>query len=76
MLATAGSACSITEISGITLRPEKVVGFHWFPGARLVEVVEGDDTSESTVQAALSFAQTLRKTAVRCADSPGLIVER
>jgi len=76
VLATAGSACSITEISGITLRPEKVVGFHWFPGARLVEVVEGDDTSESTVQAALSFAQTLRKTAVRCADSPGLIVER
>ncbi len=76
VLASATAACSITEVSGVTLRPEKVVGFQWFPGKRLVEVVEGDDTSEATVQAALSFAQTLRKTAVRCADTPGQIVAR
>jgi len=76
VLASATAACSITEVSGVTLRPEKVVGFHWFPGKRLVEVVEGDDTSEASVQAALSFAQTLRKTAVRCADTPGQIVAR
>ncbi|MDA0182608.1 enoyl-CoA hydratase-related protein [Solirubrobacter phytolaccae] len=76
VLASATAGCSITEVSGVTLRPEKVVGFHWFPGKRLVEVIEGDDTSEATVQAALSFAQTLRKTAVRCADTPGQIVAR
>lgn len=76
VLASATAACSITEVSGVTLRPEKVVGLNWFPGARLVEVVEGDDTSEATVQAALSFAQTLRKTGVRCADTPGQIVAR
>jgi enoyl-CoA hydratase/3-hydroxyacyl-CoA dehydrogenase len=76
VLASASSACSITEIGEITLRPDKVVGFHWFAGKRLVEVVEGDDTSEETVQAALSFAQSLRKTAVLTADRPGRIVKR
>ena len=39
---------SITEIGEITLRPDKVVGFRWFAGKRLVEVVEGDDTSAET----------------------------
>ena len=76
VLASATSTCSITEIGEITLRPDKVVGFHWLPGRRLVEVVEGDDTSAETVQVAMSFAQALRKTAVRCAEAPGLIVAR
>lgn len=76
VLASATSACSITEIGEITVRPDKVVGFHWLPGRRLVEVVEGDDTSDETVQAALAFAQALRKTGVRCADTPGFIVAR
>lgn len=76
VLASATSTCSITEIGEITLRPDKVVGFHWLPGRRLVEVVEGDDTADETVQVALGFAQTLRKTAVRCADTPGFIVAR
>ena len=45
-------------------------------GKRLVEVVEGDDTSAETVQCALTFAQAIRKSAVHCADAPGGIVER
>ncbi|MBE2318264.1 enoyl-CoA hydratase/isomerase family protein [Solirubrobacter sp. CPCC 204708] len=76
VLATATSSLSITEIGEITLRPDKVVGFHWIAGTRLVEVVEGDDTSAETVQCALTFAQALRKSAVRCADAPGFIVQR
>ena len=44
ILATTTAELSITEIGEITLRPDKVVGLH-FAGPRVVEVVEGDDTS-------------------------------
>jgi 3-hydroxyacyl-CoA dehydrogenase len=63
----------------VTLRPDKVVGLHFFyPVAvsRLVEVVEGEDTSTETAQAAASFAQAIRKAPIRCADTPGFVVNR
>ena len=47
-----------------TSRPDRVVGFHFFYPAsvmRLIEVIEGDDTSPETVQAAINFAQAIRK---------------
>jgi 3-hydroxyacyl-CoA dehydrogenase len=43
---------------------------------RLVEVVEGEETSPDTAQAAANFAQAIRKTAVRCAECPGFVVNR
>ena len=79
VLASNTSGLSITEIADATNRPEKVVGFHFFWPAsrmRLVEVIEGDDTSPETVQAATSFAQAIRKTAVRCVECPGFVVNR
>ena len=39
---------------------------------RLIEVIEGEETSEETLQAAANFAQAIRKTAVRCGEVPGL----
>ena len=62
-----------------TSRPDKVVGFHFFYPAsvmRLIEVVEGDDTSAETAQAAANFAQAIRKTPIRCAEAPGFVVNR
>src|SRR6266540_2138077 len=53
ILASNTSALSISEIGSATTRPDKVVGFHFFYPAsvmRLIEVVEGDDTSEDTAQ--------------------------
>jgi 3-hydroxyacyl-CoA dehydrogenase len=79
ILASNTSGLSITEIADATERPDKVVGFHFFwPAARmrLVEVVEGDDTSPETTQAAANFAQAIRKTAIRCAECPGFVVNR
>jgi 3-hydroxyacyl-CoA dehydrogenase len=79
ILASNTSSLSITEMSEATLRPDKVVGFHFFYPAsmmRLIEVIEGDETSEETMQAATSFAQTLRKTALRCGEVPGFVVNR
>jgi 3-hydroxyacyl-CoA dehydrogenase len=79
ILASNTSSLSITEMGLATTRPEQVVGFHFFYPAsvnRLVEVIEGDDTSSETVQAAANFAQAIRKTPVRCADVPGFVVNR
>ena len=79
ILASNTSSLSITEMAEATLRPDKVVGFHFFWPAsmmRLVEVIEGDDTSDETLQTAANFTQAIRKTAVRCGEVPGFVVNR
>jgi 3-hydroxyacyl-CoA dehydrogenase len=79
ILASNTSSLSITEMGEVTSRPDKVVGFHFFFPAsvmRLIEVIEGDDTSAETVQAATSFAQTIRKMPIRCGEAPGFVVNR
>jgi 3-hydroxyacyl-CoA dehydrogenase len=43
---------------------------------RLIEVIEGEDTSDETLQVASNFAQAIRKTAVRCGEVPGFVVNR
>lgn len=79
ILATNTSSLSITEIGQLTNRPDKVVGFHFFYPAsamRLIEVIEGEDTSLETAQAAINFAMTIRKTPIRCGEAPGFAVNR
>ena len=79
ILASNTSSLSITEMGEATSRPDKVVGFHYFYPAsimRLIEVIEGDETSEDTVQSALNFAQQIRKQPIRCAEVPGFVVNR
>ena len=79
ILASNTSGLSITEIGDATNRPDKVVGFHFFWPAsamRLIEIVEGEETSQATLQVASNFAQAIRKTAIRCAECPGFVVNR
>ena len=79
ILASNTSSLSITEMGEVTSRPDKVVGFHFFYPAsvmRLIEVIEGDDTSPETAQAAANFAQRIRKLPIRCAEAPGFVVNR
>ncbi len=79
ILASNTSGLSITEIGDATNRPDKVVGFHFFWPAsfmRLIEIVEGEETSQATLQGAANFAQAIRKTPVRCAECPGFVVNR
>jgi 3-hydroxyacyl-CoA dehydrogenase len=79
ILASNTSALSVTQIAEATTRPDKVVGFHFFIPAsimRLIEVIEGEETSEETSAAAANFAQAIRKTAVRCGEVPGFVVNR
>jgi 3-hydroxyacyl-CoA dehydrogenase len=79
ILSSNTSSLSITEMAEATSRPDKVCGFHFFYPAsmmRLIEVIEGDDTSDETLQSAANFAQAIRKTAVRCGEVPGFVVNR
>ncbi|MEA2394197.1 MAG: enoyl-CoA hydratase / 3-hydroxyacyl-CoA dehydrogenase [Solirubrobacteraceae bacterium] len=79
ILASNTSSLSITEIGEATNRPDQVVGFHYFYPASimpLVEVIEGDDTSAETVQAAVNLAQAIRKTPIVCEEVPGFVVNR
>jgi 3-hydroxyacyl-CoA dehydrogenase len=79
ILASNTSSLSVTEMGEATTRPDKVCGFHFFYPAsmmRLVEVIEGEDTAEETLQAAANFAQAIRKTAIRCGEVPGFVVNR
>src|SRR5918998_1885218 len=76
ILASNTSGLSITEIGDATSRPDKVVGFHFFWPAsymRLIEVVEGEDTSAETAQAAANFAQAIKKMPVRANECPGFV---
>jgi 3-hydroxyacyl-CoA dehydrogenase len=79
LLASNTSSLSITEMGEVTSRPDKVVGFHFFYPAsvmRLIEVIEGEETSPETAAAAVNFAQRIRKMPIRCAEAPGFVVNR
>ena len=79
ILASNTSSLSITEIGEATLRPDKVVGFHYFYPASvmpLIEVIQGDDTSPETLGVATTFAQTIKKQPIGCAEVPGFVVNR
>jgi 3-hydroxyacyl-CoA dehydrogenase len=79
VLSSNTSSLSISEMGDATSRPDKVVGFHFFYPAsimRLIEVIEGDETSAETIQAAVGFAQAIRKMPIRCGEVPGFVVNR
>jgi 3-hydroxybutyryl-CoA dehydrogenase len=79
VLATNTSALSVTEIASVTERPERVVGMHFFnpaPVLPLVEVVRTDAASEDAVETAYAFAERVGKQPIRCADTPGFVVNR
>jgi len=79
ILASNTSSLSVTEMGEATSRPDMVLGFHFFYPAsvmRLVEVIEGEETSAETVQDAVNFATAIRKTAIRCGEAPGFVVNR
>jgi enoyl-CoA hydratase/3-hydroxyacyl-CoA dehydrogenase len=79
ILASNTSSLSITEMGRETLRPGKVVGFHFFFPASvmpLVEIISGEDTSRDTTAIAFNFAQAIRKQPITCKEVPGFVVNR
>jgi 3-hydroxybutyryl-CoA dehydrogenase len=79
VLATNTSALSVTEVARATERPERVVGMHFFnpaPVLPLVEVVRTELSSEEAVERAFALAERIGKAPIRCADTPGFVVNR
>ena len=73
------SSLSITEMGEATLRPDKVVGFHFFYPASvmpLLEIVRGEETSDETISTAFNFAQAIKKQPIICDEVPGFVVNR
>ncbi len=79
VLATNTSSIPVAEIAAQAQRPQRICGMHFFnPPAlmKLVEVVAGSATSEPTLAAVTELAADMGRTAIRCSDSPGFIVNR
>ena len=77
LIASNTSSIPIAQLAGVTRRPDRVLGLHFFspvPVMRLVEVVIGLDTSPDTVARATDLAGQLGKTAIRTKDRSGFVV--
>tara|TARA_B100001113_G_scaffold228615_1_gene187652 strand:- start:258 stop:1106 length:849 start_codon:yes stop_codon:yes gene_type:complete len=79
ILATNTSSISIDSIAASTSRPENVIGMHFMnpvPIMKLVEVINGKDTSKEVTSAVLAAAEKMGKIPLMCNDSPGFVSNR
>lgn len=79
ILASNTSSISINEIAAATNRPSQVIGMHFMnpvPIMKLVEIINGSETSVEVNSAVVSAAAQMGKTALSCNDSPGFISNR
>lgn len=73
------SSLSISEMSLVTSRPEKVIGLHFFnpaPIMHLVEIVKGQFTSDFTVKEIRDLSDLLEKESIIINETPGFVVNR
>jgi 3-hydroxybutyryl-CoA dehydrogenase len=79
ILASNTSSISITRMASITKSPDKVIGMHFMnpvPLMKLVEVIRGYNTSDSTTATVMNLAKIIGKTPVEVNDYPGFVANR
>tara|TARA_B100001750_G_scaffold21888_1_gene14713 strand:+ start:6163 stop:7011 length:849 start_codon:yes stop_codon:yes gene_type:complete len=79
ILASNTSSISIDEIAASTNRPDRVIGMHFMnpvPIMKLVEIINGSQTSQAVNTAVVEAAEKMGKTALSCNDSPGFVSNR
>ena len=79
ILASNTSSIPISEIAAATSRPDKVIGMHFMnpvPIMKLVEVINGKDTSQNVTSTVLEAAESMGKIPLMCNDSPGFVSNR
>ena len=79
ILASNTSTLSISTIAAVTKNPSRVIGTHYFspvPLMRLVEVIRGRDTSDTTANKTVELCKKFGKTPIVVKDIPGFIVNR
>jgi 3-hydroxybutyryl-CoA dehydrogenase len=77
MLVSNTSSLSITSIAAACMAPARVAGLHFFnpvPLMKVVEIVRGALTDETTLQALVSLVKRSGHRGVLCEDTPGFIV--
>jgi len=79
ILATNTSSISITQIAGITSRPEKVIGMHFMnpvPIMKLVEIIRGYNTTDEITNVIVELSKKIGKIPVEVNDYPGFVANR
>lgn len=79
ILASNTSSVSITEIASVTKHPERVIGTHFFNpvhAMKLLELIYGYSTNQSTIDTAVALGESLGKVVVVSKDKAGFIVNR
>jgi enoyl-CoA hydratase/3-hydroxyacyl-CoA dehydrogenase len=79
VLATNTSSFSVEELAQATGRPQNVIGLHFFyhPAKnRLLEVIPGRSSSESSVALGWLYSRRAGKTGIATGDAPGFAVNR
>lgn len=79
ILTTNTSGLSISAIGSAVAEPGRFCGMHWINPPHLVplvEVIQGTDTGDGTMDFVYALAQRLRKKPIRAKDLPGFIMNR
>lgn len=79
ILASNTSSIPITLLAAATKRPDRFIGMHFMnpvPLMKLVEVIEGAETSQATLQAVVAAGQKMGKQVHSCKDFPGFVSNR
>lgn len=79
ILTTNTSSIPVTQIAAILKNHNRFAGLHFFnpaPVMKLVEVIQGVDTSSETIETLKAFSKKIGKTPVVAKDSSGFIVNR
>jgi 3-hydroxybutyryl-CoA dehydrogenase len=79
ILASNTSSISINEIARHTNRADRVIGMHFMnpvPLMKLVEIINGSETSEEVTSQVVSASEEMGKTPLPCRDSPGFVSNR
>lgn len=79
ILATNTTSQSITEIASVTQRTDKVIGLHFFNPVhkmKLVEMVNGLETSKETIATAEELSRSFGKEVVAIKEFPGFVTSR
>lgn len=79
VIATNTSTIPISRLAQCLARPERFCGIHFFNPVRrmkLVEIIRGEQTSESTLATAAAYARRIGKFAILVKDGPGFLVNR
>ena len=79
ILASNTSSISINEIASHTERADRVIGMHFMnpvPIMKLVEVINGEETSAEVTSQVISASEEMGKIPLSCMDSPGFVSNR